>query len=278
MADAPLRIVEHTPAYWQVTFDNPPINLFGPETYAQMRLLMDRLETDEHVRVVVFDSANPDYFIAHFDMERGFEVPDVPGAARIADDWHNFVVRLAKVPVVSIAAVRGRTRGIGSEFSLACDIRFASREKAIFGQPEVGVGVIPGGGGTEWLPRLVGRSRALEIALSSDDFDGTTAELYGLVNRAIPDADFDHFVDTFARRIAGFDRQPLAEVKRIINERAGLPTEADIEASQAVFLAATAWPKTQTRLATITKRGLQQDSDIELRLGHHVTTLNTTEN
>lgn len=180
---------------------------------------------------------------------------------------------LAKLPAVSIAAIRGRARGQGSEFALACDFRFASLEKALLGQPEVGVGVIPGGGALEWLPRLVGRSRALEIALSSDDYDARTAELYGWVNRAIPDAEFDEFVDAFARRIAGFDRQPLSQVKRIINERSGLPNEQDILDSQSVFLEATSWPATQQRLAEIIGRGLQRPGDVEMRLGYHLTTL-----
>jgi enoyl-CoA hydratase/carnithine racemase len=273
MSNSYLKITEHSPAYWRATFDNPPINLFAPETFAELRLLMDRLESDDRVRVVVFDSADDDYYIAHFDMDRGFEVPDIPGAAKIADDWHNVAIRMAKLPAVSIAAIRGRARGQGSEFALACDFRFASLEKALLGQPEVGVGVIPGGGALEWLPRLVGRSRALEIALSGDDYDARTAELYGWVNRAIPDAEFDEFVDAFARRIAGFDRQPLSQVKRIINERSGLPNEQDILDSQSVFLEATSWPATQQRLAEIIGRGLQRPGDVEMRLGYHLTTL-----
>ena len=172
---------------------------------------MTDLEADPSVKVVVFQSANPDFFIAHLDVAKAAERPEVLGL------WRDFVLRLSSTPVVSIAKIRGRTRGIGNEFVLACDMRFASRQNALFGNPEVGVGLIPGGGALEWLPRLVGRSRALEIVLSADDFDADIAERYGWVNRALDDDDIDSFVDTLVRRLASFDREVLAAAKAQIN-------------------------------------------------------------
>lgn len=273
----PVIVTEHSPAFWRVTFDNPPLNLLNPEAFAALRHLVERLESDDQVRVVLFDSANPDYFIAHLDMHRLPEVPDVPGAADFAEAWPDLSVRLSRLPQITIAAIRGRCRGIGSEFALACDIRFASRERAIFCQTEVGAGHTVGGGGIEWLTRLVGRSRALEIVASSDDYDATTAELYGWVNRAVPDAQFETFVENFAHRLAGFDRRPIEAAKAVVNERSTpLPTEADIRASWEVFVACLEWPEARARLELLVERGLQQPGDYELRLGHHIGQLSAT--
>ena len=177
------------PGLWTITFSNPPINMFVPTTIVELGARMTDLEADRSVKVVVFQSANPDFFIAHLDVAKAAERPEVLGL------WRDFVLRLSSTPVVSIAKIRGRTRGIGNEFVLACDMRFASRQNALFGNPEVGVGLVPGGGALEWLPRLVGRSRALEIVLSGDDFDADIAERYGWVNRALDDDDLDSFVD-----------------------------------------------------------------------------------
>ena len=161
------------PGRWTITFSNPPINMIVPTTIVELGALMRDLEADPSVKVAVFQSANPDFFIAHLDVAKAAERPEV------LDLWRDFVLRLTSIPVVSIAKIRGRTRGIGNEFVLACDMRFASRQSALFGQPEIGVGLVPGGGALEWLPRLVGRSRALEIVLSGDDFDADIAERYG---------------------------------------------------------------------------------------------------
>ena len=192
------------PGRWTITFSNPPINMFVPTTIVELGALMTDLEADPSVKVVVFQSANPDFFIAHLDVSKAAERPEVLGL------WRDFVLRLSSTPVVSIAKIRGRTRGIGNEFVLACDMRFASRQSALFGNPEIGVGLVPGDGALEWLPRLVGRSRALEIVLSGDDFDADIAERYGWVNRTLDDADLDSFVDTLVRRLASFDREALA--------------------------------------------------------------------
>jgi enoyl-CoA hydratase/carnithine racemase len=143
-------------------------------------------------------------------------------------------VRISKSPVAMIAKIRGSVRGACSEFVLACDMRFTSRENTRLGQPEVGVGLHPGGGGTERLPLLMGRGRALEVILSASDFDGETAERYGYVNRALPDAELDAFVDTLARRISSFDKRSIAAAKRLVNEISLPPAERFLDAFNAL--------------------------------------------
>jgi enoyl-CoA hydratase/carnithine racemase len=179
------------------------------------------------------------------------------------------VLRLSSAPVVSIAKVRGRTRGIGNEFVLACDMRFASRQNALFGNPEVGVGLIPGGGALEWLPRLVGRSRALEIALSADDFDADIAERYGWVNRTLDDDDLDSFVDALAGRLASFDREVLAAAKAQIN-RFGTPTAAELQSSNDMIWSMLALPSAQVRRAKLRGIGYGVPSDFELNFGSYL--------
>src|SRR5271169_1030488 len=226
-------ISEVTPAYWRVSFSNPPINLQDPDTILELQELVGLFETDDALRVVVLESADPDFFINHYDISRAAETPVEPGPTGLPT-FIDTTVRLATTPVVTIAKIRGRNRGGGSEAALACDLRFASREKAVFGQPEVGAGMFPGGGALERLPLLVGRARALEIILGSDDFDADTAAQYGWINRALPDDELDGFVDTLARRIASFDKQALAEAKRLINRRT-LPSPDDLIQTQDVF-------------------------------------------
>lgn len=259
-----------TPAYWRATFQNPPINLLDPEVHAGLRVLLDDLETDDEVRVVVFDSSDPDYFISHLDVTRMTEVPDIPGAADLAADWHHFVTRLARVNVLSIASIRGRARGIGSEFALACDIRFASRERGVFSQPEIGFGVVPGGGGFDWLPKLVGRSRALEILMGGEDFDADTAERYGWINRSLPDKELDGFVDAYARRVAGFERGALATAKRLVNERVAPPTEGELLQSFATIVELIHTPAAQARMAAMSRKGWGQATEVELNNPYHV--------
>jgi len=173
-------------------------------------------------------------------------------------------VRLTKSPVVSIAKIRGCVRGVSSEFVLACDMRFASRENTRLGQPEVGVGLHPGGGGAERLPHLVGRGRALEIVLAANDFDGNTAERYGYVNRALPDAELDSFVDALARRIASFDRRAIAAAKNLINQ-VSLPSAGRLLDALTSFQTALTWPEAQQRIQVLLDRGLQRKVDFENR-------------
>jgi enoyl-CoA hydratase/carnithine racemase len=264
-----LTIEEVTPAYWRVIIENPPINLYDPEMFAELNVLMNRIDTDRDLKVIVFESANPDYFIAHYDLERGEVIPDQPGAAEFSA-WPKFVTRLAQSRVVSVAKLRGRARGHGSELALACDIRFASKEKAVLAQVEVGVAVVPGGGATEWLSALAGRSRALEIICGADDFDADTAEKYGWVNRSIPDAELDAFVDNFARRVASFEKRALELAKKLVNARAGVPSEAERWSSNQAFIGTTSWPETQALIGKLYEKGLEKDGDFERRLGHHV--------
>jgi enoyl-CoA hydratase/carnithine racemase len=237
--------------------------MFIPKTIVELGALMTDLEADPSVKVVVFQSANPDFFIAHLDVAKAAAQPGV------LDLWRDFVLRLSSTAVVSIAKIRGRTRGIGNEFALACDMRFASRQSALFGNPEVGVGLIPGGGALEWLPRLVGRSRALEIVLSADDFDADIAERYGWVNRTLDDDDLDSFVDTLVRRLASFDREVLAAAKAQIN-RFGTPTGTDFQSSNDMIFPMLTLPAAQARRAKIRNIGYGVPSDFELNFGRYL--------
>jgi enoyl-CoA hydratase/carnithine racemase len=258
------------PGRWTITFSNPPINMFLPTTIVELGALMTDLEADPSVKVVVFQSANPDFFIAHLDVSKAAERPEVLGL------WRNFVLCLSSTPVVSIAKIRGRTRGIGNEFVLACDMRFAGRQNALFGNPEVGVGLIPGGGALEWLPRLVGRSRALEIVLSADDFGADIAERYGWVNRTLDDDDLDSFVDTLVRRPASFDREVLAAAKAQIN-RFGTPTATELQSSNDMIFPMLTWPSAQARRAKLRGLGYGVRSDFELNFSRYLPSLGRPE-
>jgi enoyl-CoA hydratase/carnithine racemase len=251
------------PGRWTITFDNPPINMFVPSTIVELRALMTDLDADPSLKVVVFQSANPDFFIAHLNVGEAAKQRDV------LDLWRDFVLRLSFTPVVSIAKIRGRTRGIGNEFVLACDMRFASRQNAVFGNPEVGVGLVAGGGALEWLPRLVGRSRALEIILSGDDYDADIAERYGWVNRTLDDRDLDSFVDNLVRRLASFDREALGAAKAQIN-RFGTPTATELQSSNDLFFPTLAWPTAQARRAKVRDIGYGIRSDFELNFGRYL--------
>jgi enoyl-CoA hydratase/carnithine racemase len=237
--------------------------MFVPETIVELDAIMTELEREPSLKVVVFQSANPEFFTAHLDVAKAVEKPGV------LDLWRDFVLRLSSAPVVSIAKIRGRTRGIGNEFVLACDMRFASRQNALFGNPEVGVGLIPGGGALEWLPRLVGRSRALEFVLSADDFDADIAERYGWVNRTLDDADLSSFVDTLVRRLASFDRKTLATAKAQIN-RFGTPTAAELQSSNEMIFPMLAWPDAQARRGKLRDLGYGIRSDFELNFGRYL--------
>jgi enoyl-CoA hydratase/carnithine racemase len=251
------------PGRWIVSFNNPPINMFVPTTIVELGALMSDLEADSSVNVVVFQSANPDFFIAHLDVAKAADRPETLGL------WRDLVLRLWSAPVVSIAKVRGRARGIGNEFVLACDMRFASRQSALFGNPEIGVGLVPAGGALEWLPRVVGRSRALEIVLSADDFEADTAERYGWVNRALDDDDLDPFVDALVKRLASFDHETLAAAKAQIN-RFGTPTATELQSSIDMFFPALARPSAQARRAKLRDIGYGVPSDFELNFGSYL--------
>src|SRR6202163_4585596 len=261
---AHIRVIEATPAYWRVVFDYPPFNILDATIFEGLQHLLDRMATSESLRVVVFESAIADFYLAHFDLTgKTGNITTAVGPSGLPILMDTFV-RLTQSPVVSIAKIRGCVRGVSSECARACDMRFAARENTLLGQPEVGVGVNPGGGGTERLPLLVGRGRALEIVLGANDFDGDTAERYGYVNRALPDAELDGFVDGLARRIASFDRRPIAAAKNLINE-VSLPSADRLLDALNSFQTALTWPEAQHRIQALLDRGLQRERDFENR-------------
>jgi enoyl-CoA hydratase/carnithine racemase len=268
-----LRLERLTPEYWRVTLDNPPFNIFGPKTIPQLNSIIAQIETDPKVRVVVFQSAVPGFFLTHYDFVPPLSAttdipPGVTGLAALPD----MLVRLSRAPVVSIVSIRGRATGVGSELSLASDMRFASREKAVPSQWEIGAGLVPGGGPMARLPRLMGRGRALEVLLSGEDIPGDLAERYGYVNRAMPDAELDQFVDTLARRIAGFDKQAIAAIKHLVDIPT-LPPDIEIGAEWDAFLTSARRPRAQQNLKRLMEMGLQSKPDVEKRLPFYTGTL-----
>jgi enoyl-CoA hydratase/carnithine racemase len=216
------RVDRRSAGYCRVTFDHPPINTITATTVAEFAELVDLIEQDPDLNVVVFDSANPDFYLAHYDTEGDpSKTAALPAGPTGMHAWLDLLVRLSRAPVVSIASIRGRARGAGSEFILACDLRFASRENALLGQFEVGTGVVPGGGPAARLRRLVGRGRALEILLVADDFDGPRAEQYGYVNRVIADDRLDAEVEEIASRLARFDHDSIVRTKGDVERSLG---------------------------------------------------------
>ncbi len=260
-----ITVDKATPGYWRVTLSNPPINAIDDRMYDEFFDLVEEAVADPSLKVMTFESADPDFFIAHYstaEPKSRFGIPP----------WIDAATKLAQSDVISIAVIRGRVRGGGSEFTLACDIRFASEEKAIFGQPEVGTGLIPGGGALQRLPLLVGRSRAIEIILGGDDFDAKTAERYGWINRAVPDAGLDSFVGNFVRRILSFDKQALRTCKATINQH-GLPDKAELRATQDTFFKTFGWPGAAARMPKLRERGIGKAGEFELNLGRHIADL-----
>src|ERR1700676_4163438 len=261
---AHVRVMEETSAYSRFLFENPPFNIVDATIFEGLQELLARMDASRSLRVVVFESANPEFYLAHFDLSgKTGNITTAVGPSGLPILMDTFV-RLTKSPVVSIAKIRGCVRGVSSEFVLACDMRFASRENTLLGQPEVGVGVHPGGGGTERLPHLVGRGRPLEIILGANDFDGDRGERYGHLNRALPGAELDGFVDVLARRIASFDRRAIAAAKNLVNH-VSLPSADRLLAAITSFETALTWPETQQRIQALLKRGLQRDGDFEHR-------------
>jgi enoyl-CoA hydratase/carnithine racemase len=265
-----ILLTKQSPAYWRVTFDHPPLNIFGPETIPQLNEIISALENDEQVKVVVLDSAVEGFFLTHYNflakLEDSTSLPPGPTGLQPLPDM---LVRLSRASVVSIALIRGRASGVGSELALACDMRFASREKGILSQWEVGAGIVPGGGPMARLPRLMGRGRALEVLLGADDIPGDLAERYGYVNRSLPDADLDAFVDALATRIASFDKRAISETKRFADV-ASLPPDYEIAPEWDVCLASIMRPAAQERIRILIERGFHKPGDVETRLGYHV--------
>jgi enoyl-CoA hydratase/carnithine racemase len=263
------RITRISPAYWRVTIDHPPFNIYGPDSMPQLNSVVTAIEEDQPLKVVVFESAIPGFFLTHYDFVPPLEqttsmAPGPTGLPPLPD----MLVRLSRAPVVSIVSIRGRASGVGSELALASDMRFASLEKAVLSQFEIGAGFVPGGGPMARLPRLMGRGRALEILLSGNDISGEIAERYGYVNRALPDADLDGFVDALARRIATFDKQTIADIKALVND-ASLPPNEALAAEWSGFLASVQRPTAQRNIGKLMEMGLQRNPDVEINLARY---------
>ena len=262
-----IELTRRSPQYWRVTLNHPPLNVFGPESIPQLNEIVTALETDKEVKVVVFDSAVEGFFLTHYDFLAKIEdTTSLPPGPTGLQPLPDMLVRLSRASVVSIASIRGRATGVGSELALACDMRFASREKAILSQWEVGAGIVPGGGPMARLPRLMGRGRALEVLLGADDISGDLAERYGYVNRSFPDSELDAFVESLSTRIATFDKQAISETKRFVDV-ASLPPDFEIAPEWDVCIASIMRPAAQERIKKLLDQGLHQPGDVEQRLG-----------
>jgi enoyl-CoA hydratase/carnithine racemase len=265
-----VKLTRQSPSHCRVILDNPPLNLMGPGFVLEFREILTALEADEQVKVVVFESAVEGFFLNHSEFLAKLEdLTGIPQGPTGLEAWPDILVRLTRAPFVSIALIRGRATGNGSELALACDMSFASREKAILSQWEVGVGLVAGGGPMARLPRLIGRNRALEVLLSSEDIRGDLAEFYGYVNRSLPDAELDDFVAALAARIATFDKWSIANTKRLVNA-ASLPPDVEIAAGWDACLTSIARPAAQEKIKTLFDRGFHKPGDAEDRLGVYV--------
>jgi len=267
---AQIRLNRISPAYWRVIFENPPLNLMGPEFVKQFRAILTSIESDERLKVVVFESTVEGFFLNHSDFRAKLEdLTNIPQGPTGLESWPDILVRLTRAPVVSIALIRGRATGNGSELSLACDMSFVSREKAILSQWEVGVGMVAGGGPMARLPRQIGRARALEVLLGADDIRGDMAEFLGYVNRALPDAELDDFVAELAARIASFDKWAISNTKRLVNA-ASLPPDVELAAGWDACINSVQRPATQESFKRLFERGFHDPGDAENRLGAYV--------
>src|SRR5271154_2282822 len=261
-----IRLSKPSPTLWRVTFDNPPLNLMGPEFVVEFSAIVKAIEDDEHLRVVVFDSAVEGFFLNHSDFTVNMkQLTSLPQGPTGLEAWPDILVRITHAPVVSIAKIRGRATGNGSELNLACDMSFASLEKGLLSQWEVGVGMVAGGGPMTRLPRLIGRSRAMEVLMSSDDIPAALAQEYGYINRALPDAELDGFVDALATRIASFDKWAIANTKRLVNA-ASLPPNVEMAAGWDACMASVTRPATQARIKAFMDLGFNKPGDVENRI------------
>ncbi len=245
--------------------DSPPINLIGPELVADLASLVEVLDRGEPYRVVVFSSADPEFFLPHVDLTRVKEYREA--AARITGEPSLGLLfrRLSETKAITIAQIAGRVGAAGSEFALACDMRFASRERAVFAQLEAGFGQVPGAGGVQHLTRLMGRGRALEVILSADDYDADTAAAYGWINRALPDSELEGFVARLARRIGRFPAEGLRGCKERVNALT-IASEVEFRKDSDLFGRGVSRPEVQARIRALMSRGLQERSKTELEI------------
>lgn len=254
--------VRPQPGGWAtLLIDNPPINLLDDRVYRELADALDQLVRDPETRVVVLESADPDFFSAHFAV-------DLPPESQqeLAGTYSRIIAALQSPDLVSIAKIRGRARGGGHELTLLCDMRFASADSTVIGQPEVTNGLIPGGGALQLLPLLIGRARALELMLSGRNIDGSTAERYGVVNRALPDGELDDYVAELAARIAGHYPTALAEIKKAVNRR-HLPPAAEFATDIKVFEHLLNAPEVRAMIDARLAEGLQTRGPLEYGLG-----------
>jgi len=247
-----------------IVVDHPPINLITIEVLIEVATAIAEAASDDAVRVVVLRSANPEWFLAHFDVEAIQGLPRDGAPPTELGPYDEMCETLRTMPKATIAVVGGRVGGGGSELALACDMRFATPD-AIFSQPEVALGIIPGAGGTVRLPRLIGRSRALEVVLGCDDIDAATAERWGWVNRVLPADEIDDFVDRLAGRIASFPSYAVAAAKENV-VRSETDVETDLLAETAAFNATLSLDVTQDRMQRFLDVG-GQTPEGERRLG-----------
>jgi enoyl-CoA hydratase/carnithine racemase len=244
--------------------DAPPMNLLGPELVRDLVSLIQRAEADEGARVLVFTSADPDYFISHVDLTRIAEYRDEAAKLTGVPSIALLFRHLSASRLITIAQIEGRVRAAGSEFALACDMRFAARESAIFGQFEPAFGLLPGGGAAQHLVRLMGRGRALEVMLSAEDYDADLAERYGWINRALPADELGDFVRSLAHRIARFPAAGQAAVKDRVNAISLAPTE-DFRRDSDLFGEGAQTPEAQRRIQAAMQRGMQtRDAELDL--------------
>jgi enoyl-CoA hydratase/carnithine racemase len=262
-----VRLDRITPSMSRVVLHNPPVNVMGPPFVVQMREIVAALEQDDRIKVVIFESAVDGFFLNHSDfIAKLDDLTNIPQGPTGLDAWPDILVRLTRAPFISIALIRGRATGNGSELALACDLSFVSREKAVLSQWEVSIGMVAGGGPMARLPRQIGRQRALELLLSAADITGAEAERLGYVNRALPDAELDDFVNALAARIDSFDKWALANTKRLVNE-ASLPPDVEITAGWDACIASLGRGVVQERIKVLLDDGFQARGDLEDHLG-----------
>ena len=240
-----------------VTFDNGELNLMDLPMLLDLDRVGSQLAEDDAIRVVVLQSANPEFFIAHADLSAIATLPAVPEPREEKLGWvHAVLDRFRTMPKATIAKIQGRCRGGGSELALACDMRFAELGRGVLCQPEVGVGIIPGAGGSVRLPRLVGRGRALEIILGCGDFPADVAERYGYINRALPGNEIDYFVISLAARIAGFPAETVALAKRAASMEDAM-LEDRLAEEERLFLYSVHTDAARRRMAAAAASGMQ---------------------
>ncbi|MFI9809464.1 enoyl-CoA hydratase/isomerase family protein [Streptomyces sp. NPDC052301] len=250
------------------TIDNPPLNLITEQFVADLIALLDDTEADGGARVVVFRSADPDFFIPHVDVRRIAEYTAVAATSGGPDDMSLGALyrRLSEARPVTIAVLEGRARGAGAEFLYACDMRFASLEHAVIGQIEVGSGLFPGAGAVQQLVRLAGRGQAMQVILGSDDLDAREAERIGVVNKTLPGEELIPYVERLAERIAGFPESAVRLAKRRINA-AALPPKEDVQVDSGFFQILARDTSSTARIGALMQRGMQERSRTELDFG-----------